>query len=460
MKNTIRLFAIAIATAALAIPAAAQDLTHKAPPQREPIAITGATIHPVASETIDTGWILFEDGRIVDMGEGVRGFNRRTRVIDAEGMHVYPGLFGANTVTGLVEINAVRATRDFAETGDITPEVRAAVAINPDSTIIPVTRANGVLTVGVFPMGGAVPGRASVIRMDGWTWEDMAIDDAAGLVVNWPIVKPIDAWWMDKSDAEQMKEAKENLRKIDELFNAAEAYMAAREADSSIPVDLRFEAMRPVLEGEDPLLISAQELEQIESAVSWAAARDLRTVIVGGRDADLCTDLLRRHDVSVIVTGTHKLPRSRDAAYDDPFTAPIRLEQAGVTWCLASGGGPFGTAHERNLPYNAATAVAYGLDHDAAIRSITLAPARIFGVDDQVGSLEKGKAATLIVTTGDPLEITTHVRHAFVDGREIDLSNKQTELAEKYREKYKQLGLTPSSSAGGAGAPGGAGRED
>jgi len=459
MNNTIRTFAILLAVAALAVPAAAQDLTHKAPPQRDPIAIINATIHPVSSETIESGWILLEDGRIVDMGKGVRGFNRRTKTIDGEGLHVWPGLFGANTVTGLVEINSVRATRDFAETGDITPEVRAAVAVNPDSTIIPVTRANGVLTVGVFPMGGAVPGRASVIRMDGWTWEDLAIDDAAGLVVNWPIVKPIDAWWMDKSDEEQMKEAKENLRKIDEIFDAAEAYVAARAADPSVPVDLRFEAMRTVLEGEDPVLISAQELEQIESAVSWAAARDLKTVIVGGRDADLCTDLLRRHDVSVIVTGTHKLPRSRDAAYDDPFTAPIRLEEAGVTWCLASGGGPFGTAHERNLPYNAATAVAYGLDHAAAIRSITLGPAKIFGVDDEIGSLEKGKAATLIVTTGDPLEITTHVRHAFIDGREIDLSNKQTELAEKYREKYRQLGVTAPSSSGG-GATGGAGERE
>ncbi|MCA9311966.1 MAG: amidohydrolase family protein [Phycisphaerales bacterium] len=430
--------------ACMSVPATAQDLGVKAPPQRHPVLIRDVTVHPVSADVIASGWILFEGGVITGVGSGqpprVPG---DTEVIDGAGRHVYPGLIGANTVMGLMEIGSVRATIDYAETGSVTPEVRAAVSVNPDSTIIPVTRSNGILTVAVLPVGGVIPGRPSVIRMDGWTWEDLAIDPEAGLLINWPNVRPARFPGMRRSEAEQMERVRQSIQAIDDAFDEAAAYFAARTADSGTPVDIRLEAMRAVMEGGDPVFIRANAAEQIQSAVAWAARRGFPVVIVGGSDAAECTDLLLRHDVGVIVTGTHVLPSRRDNDYDECFTLPAKLEAAGVRWCLGTPGGSFLTPHERNLPYHAATAVAYGLDHDAALRSITLSAAELLGVGDRLGSLEADKAATLILTDGDPLEITTHVQRAFIDGREIDLANKQTALYEKYREKYRQLGLIP-----------------
>ncbi len=438
----------AFLSAAILLPAIAlaQDLTHKAAPIDMPIAIVGGAVHTVTEGVIDDGVVLIgRDGKINYVGDR-RAISRDHKIVDATGKRVYPGLVSANTIMGLVEVGAVRSTLDFSETGDVTPEVRAAVAVNPDSTIIPVTRSNGILTAAVLPQAGAIPGRASVIRLDGWTWENLAIEDDAGLVINWPTVRPITAWWMTKTEEEQLKEAKENLDRIENAFAAADAYYAASSADDALATDVRWEAMRSVLLGEKPVFIRAQELEQIQSAISWAAKRNLRTIIVGGRDAASCIDMLKEHDVSVIVTGTHRMPRRRDSAYDEAFTLPVALQEAGVKWCMSSAGGGFQTPHERNLPYNAATAAAHGLDAESAIRSITIWPAEILGVSDSLGSIEEGKAGTIIITDGDPLQITSRVHHAFIDGREIDLSNKQTKLAEKYREKYRQLGLTPNQS--------------
>ena len=414
---------------ALAGAASAQDLTITAPAQDRPIAITGATIHPVSDEPIENGYIVFEDGRITEIGTGEYTLSGRGTVIDGTGKHVYPGLIGAVNRLGLDEV------------GQMTPEVYAAVAVNPDSTLIPVTRSNGILIAGTFPSGGRIPGQPSVIRLDGWTWEDMAIDAHAGMVVNWPRSRPITAWWMNQSAADQLRGIREDQDAIDAAFDTAEAYVAACEADPDHPVDIRWEAMRLVLPGAEdqrPVFINADDVDQITAAVAWATGRGLDPIIVGGRDAPLAAELLRRHDVPVIVTGVHTFPKRADLPFDYAFTLPVRLEEAGIRWCMASGEE---TAHERSLPYSAAKAVAYGLDQDVAIRALTLSPAEILGIDEDYGSLEVGKSATLIVTDGTPLEIVTHVEQAFIDGRQIDLSNKQSVLNEKYREKYRQLGL-------------------
>jgi len=417
---------------------AAQDLTHKAGPQKTAIAIVGATIHPVSGPPIDHGFIVFDKGRIVQIGSGKVDFPAGVRRIEAAGRHVYPGFIAPFTRLGLVEIGAVRATRDFNEVGELTPEVRAAVAVNPDSTLLPVTRSNGILTFAVFPSGGAIPGRASVMRMDGWTWEDMALRADAGLVVSWPSSRPrrrratIDPERL----AEQRKLARKQHRVLDEAFTQARAYLAARAADPQTSLDIRWEAMRAVLEGKRPVFFQANEYDQIVGAAAFAKKHGLRAVVVGGRDAYACRDLLKRDDVAVILGGVNAFPKRADSDYDEVYRLPARLEAAGVRWCLASGER---TANERNLPYAAARAVAYGLSRDAALRSITLRAAQILGVADRIGSLEKGKDATLLVCDGDPLLVTTNVVRAFIDGREIDLSNKQTKLDAKYRSKYRQL---------------------
>lgn len=428
-----------ITTILLTLAAAAhgQDLGVKAPPQRQAIAIINATIHPVSGPAVE-GNIVFEGGTIRALGPDAT-VPAGAKVLDGAGKHVYPGLIAPQTQLGLSEISAVRASNDMNEVGDFSPEVFAAVSVNPDSTLLPVTRANGVLLAATFPTGGRIPGRASVVQLDGWTWEDMAILPDAGLILEWPFVRPVTAWWMDRSEDEQRGDIDRSITAIDALFDAAGAYYALREADPGAPVDTRFEAMRGIFPGaspQRPLYVRAMELDQIVSAVSWAVRRGLRPVVVGGRDAPLCAALLREHDVPVIVAGTHTFPKRDDLPYDHAYTLPARLHAAGIRFCIGSADD---TAHERNLPYNAAMAGAHGLDAGAALRAITLSPAEIFGIAGRYGSLEVGKSATMIVATGSPLEVATRVEHAFIDGREIDLSNKQTRLAEKYREKYRQM---------------------
>ena len=429
-----------------ALSANAQDLTHSAPPQDHPVFIVGATVHTISGETIDNGVVAFTDGRLTMVTDAsimqtVR-LSADTEVIDAEGMHVYPGLIASQTRLGLTEINAVRATLDHNEVGPVTPEVRAAVSVNPDSTLIPVARTGGILTFASFPTGGRVPGRVSVMAADGWTWEDMALDDAAGLVVSWPSVRPSDGPFDSRSKSDRMESIRENLREIDELFDAALAYADHRAANASAPVDLRYEAMLEVMpsagDEQEPVFINANDVDQINSAVTWAVGRELRPVIVGGRDAPLCAELLRSHDVPVIINGTHGFPKRADSPFDDAFTLPKRLQDAGVRWCLNTADRD---GNVRNLPHEAGRAVAFGLDHDHALASITLWPAQILGVGDDIGSIEQGKLATLILTDGDMLEITSNVHRAWIGGREVDLSNKQTKLRDKYRDKYRQLGI-------------------
>lgn len=465
-RPTMRLATIALVSALLSLPALGQDLVHKAPPQSRPVLITGATIHPISGPVIGRGFIAFDNGRITALGpiEQQPASSQGHETIDATGKHVYPGLIAAYSQLGLTEISAARATLDYAEVGQATPEVRAVVAVNPDSTLIPVARTNGVMLAGVFPTtnltgqtsyfdgpGGIVPGRAGVITLDGWTWEQMAIEPDAGLVVNWPNIRPVTARWMSRGRDEQREQTEHTLRIIDQLFTDARAYRDARDrapsgsTPSTLASDLRFEAMRTVLapaadtpaaaQAQRPVFVLANDYDQIVSAVAFADRHDLRLVIVGGMDAHLCTDLLKQHDVAVIVTGVYRFPKRADGDYDEPFSLPAKLHSAGVRFCLSSGEE---AANERNLPYAAATAVAFGLPHDQAIRAITLSSAEILGVADRYGALQPDHSATLIVTDGDVLEVTTAVEHAFIDGRRINLNNKQIELEKKYREKYRQ----------------------
>ncbi len=429
---------VSVVSLLLAATAHAQDVIHKAPPQPMPFVIVGAQVHTGDGQTLDPGFVLVRDGVIAEVGEGERMFTADTVLIDGRHKHVYPGLISASTSLGLTEIGSVRATRDQSEVGSFTPEVRASVAVNPDSALIPVARAGGVLIVGVFPSGGRIAGRGSAMRLDGWTWEDMTIADAIGLVVSYPQVRPSQDWWMTRSQSEQRERIDENLTELGEFFDRLEAYAQARAAGESQPIDLGLEAAMIVLPGEHqrPVFVRASEADQIASAVTFFAERHMRVVIVGGRDAPLVSDLLKAHDVPVIISSVYTFPGRADKPHDDAFTLPARLEQAGIRWCLASGGG---ASNERNLPDQIAKAVAFGLDHEAAIRAMTLSAAEILGIDDHYGSLKAGKSATMIVADGDILEITTNVVAAYIDGRELDLRTKHTLLRDKYLEKYRQL---------------------
>ena len=418
-----------------------------APPQHQPIALVGGTIHTVSGKTIPNGTILFIDGKITAIGTTV-SLPDNTLRIDVRGKHVYPALIAANTVIGLTEINAVRATRDFAEVGAINPNVRAEVAINPDSEIIPVTRANGIALALSVPMGGLISGTSALIMLDGWTWEEMTLKAPIGLHVRWPRMQTIEGrYYMRRQTPEERKKAiLTGLKQIRQAFADARAYWKAKQAEArkGVPyhaVDARWEAMIPVLEGEIPVFVHADDILQIQSAVEWAAREKIKLVIVGGYDSWRVADVLKEQEIPVIIAGVHRLPFRRWEPYDTPFTLAKKLYDAGVKFCIATGGGSFGAPHERNLPYHAATAAAYGLPKEEALKAVTLYAAQILGVADRVGSLEVGKDATLIVTNGDPLEITTQVLMEFIQGRRIDLNNRHRQLYTKYQHKYRQKGM-------------------
>lgn len=414
-----------------------------APPQDHPIALVGATIYTVSGDAIENGTLLFEDGVITALDTDVV-LPDETEVIELSGKYIYPGLIAANTMLGLTEINAVRATRDFAETGEINPNVRAEAAFNPDSELLPVARANGITTALSVPASGLISGMSALMMLDGWTWEEMVLKAPVGLHINWPNIHI--SPHSRKSEEEQRKERDESIKKIRNAFADARAYLKAKESEEQkgIPyhdTDSRWEAMIPVLKGEVPVFIKANEIRQIQTAVDWASEENLNMVLVGGYDSWRVSDLLKEKHIPVVITETHRLPMRRWEGYDNPFAVPLKLHEAGVKFCIAGSGNSFDAAHERNLPYHAATAAAYGLPKEEALKSVTLYAAEILGVADQMGSLEIGKDATLIVTDGDPLQITTQVEMEFIQGREIDLSSRHTQLYEKYLEKYRQMGI-------------------
>jgi len=418
----------------------AHDLV-PAPPQTEPIAIVGATIHPVCGPVIEHGTILFENGRIQAIGSNLE-LPVATRTLDGEGKHVYPGLIAANTTMGLVEISNVRATLDHKEVGILNPGARAEVAFNPDSEHIPVVRANGVLSAVSMPAGGLISGTAALMRLDGWTWEDLTIKAPVGLMINWPPRPAATNARDDEAIAKARENRAERLDTLRRAFEDARAYLRARDAAGAedVPrhdIDQRWEAMLPVLRGEIPVLVRAANKFEIDEAVAWATQEGLKMVLLGGPGAHLSVDLLREHDIAVIVTRVLRLPTRRDADYDAPFVLARKLHEAGVRFAIARSHSPT----QQNLPDEAAMAAAFGLPPEEALRAITLYPARILGVDDELGSLAPGLAATLFVASNDILEITARVEHAFIDGREIDLDDRHKALHRKYREKYRRMGL-------------------
>ncbi|MBX3411920.1 MAG: amidohydrolase family protein [Pirellulales bacterium] len=411
-------------------------------PQQKPIAIVGGTIHPVSGPDIAPGTLLLVEGKIAAIGADVP-LPDDCEKIDATGKHVYPGMLHAHTQLGIVEIPAVRATVDQAETGSVNPNVKAQVAVNPDSELFPVARGTGILTALVVPGPGVIAGQTAVMNLDGWTYEEMTVRSPAALAINWPRMHPANAWYIEETSQQQLEARDRSLSLLRDTFADARSYKRAKEAHAAsqgpaIDHDLRWEAMIPVLAGEVPLLVMADEVAQIQAAVAFAQRERVKLIIAGGYDAPLCAELLTRQDVPVIIAGVHRLPQRESDDYDSPFTLAERLRQAGVKFCIA---GHDRHSKAQNMPYEAGTAAAYGLPKADALRAVTLSPAEILGVADRLGSLDSGKDATLFIADGDPLETPTQVEMAFIQGRRVDLSSKHTRLWEKYKEKYRRLGI-------------------
>ncbi len=406
-------------------------------PQSQPIALVNGKIYTVSGNVIEKGTLVFADGKISALGEFV-AIPDDARVIDLAGKHVYPGLIAAFSQVGLVEISAVRATRDFNETGSFNPNARAATAYNSDSEIIPTVRSNGITSLNISPTGGRISGLASLINSDGWTVEDAMLKENTGMLLDWPRMTVVNAWWMRTPADKQKEQISKSLAEMEDYFELAAAYNKARNANPKTTVDLRFEAMRPVMAGEMPLFVRADELKEIEAAIDFCRRHELKMILVSGRDVWKVPGLLKENNIPVILRQTHDLPARDDEPYDIAFRRPAILHEAGVQFCISK----TNTADSwdiRNLPFHVGSAVAHGLDYDAALKSITLWPAQILGVADRVGSLETGKDATLIVSEGDILDMrTSKVTHMFISGREVDLDNMQKRLNEKYKVRYNQ----------------------
>lgn len=419
-----------------AVTAAAHDDVPAAA-QSRPIVVDGATVHTVSGATIDNGRIRFEDGKLVAVG-GSEVSTDGADVVDARGKHAYPGLIAAYSVLGLVEVGAVRATVDMAEVGSNAANVRAEVAVNPDSELIPVTRSNGVLLALSAPQvtgDGVIGGTSALLQLEGWTWEDMTVRAPLGLHVYWP------SGFVPAGFPEEMAEAARKAvatkrDALDRAFLQARAY--AGDSTRKGAEDLRLAAMGPFLSGERPVFFHADDVQSLNDALDFAQKHKLRPVLVGATEAWRIADRLRAARVPVIIGGTHTLPLRRFDAVDATYSNAAKLKAAGIDFAIATPGDGFDTTNLRNLPYQAATAVAYGLSKDDALRAITLWPAKILGVDDRVGSLDVGKDATLFIADGDPLDARTTVERAWIGGRAVEMTNRQTRLYDKYRQKYPQ----------------------
>ena len=414
----------------------AQQNPTVAPAQTRSVLIMNATAHIGDGTVIENAAIGFRNGKL-DMVADARlirlAANAYDETIEASGKQVYPGFIATNSTLGLHELDAIRPANDVAETGAYKPGIRSAIAYNTDSEIIPTVRLNGVLMGQITPRGGVISGTSCVMQFDAWNWEDALVKADDGVHLNWPGVfhKHYDK---GKVNVEKVKTYDQQLREIHTFFNEARAYCAVKEPALR---ELRFEGLRGVFSGEQKLYVHADDAKSIQEALNFKASQSVKhMVIVGGYDAHLVADQLKANEVAVLLRRLHELPMYAEDDVDLPYKLPMLLHQAGVQFALQNEG-DMERMGARNLPFYAGTAVAYGLPYEEAVRSLTQSPAKILGIDSTCGTLEVGKDATLFISNGDALDMRTNaLTHAFIQGRSIVLRSKQTELYEKYKQKY------------------------
>lgn len=403
------------------------------PSQSQPIALQGATIHTVTNGVIENGTILFNNGVITAIGTDVQ-LPAGTRVVDASGKHIYPGLIDAYSTVGISEIGSVDVSSDTNELGDFNPNVRAEVAVNAESRHIGTTRSAGVLVSLTTPGGGLISGMSSALNLEGWSWEEMSLESAAALNVNWPNPNPRRGGRGGGAGGASTYE--ERVQELKDFFAEARAYRDAVAVGEEVRSDSRYAAMIPALNGEIPVVVAADGAAQINDAITWGQGEGVRIVIRGGRDAIHVADRLVSENIPVILTSTMAAPGRAYEGYDGAYSMPARLYEAGVKFAISGGAGALYT---NRLPWEAGVAVAFGLPEEEAVKAVTINAAEFMGLDDRVGSLEAGKQATLLITTGNPLDMTTNIEQAYIQGRELDMNDIQKHFFEKYMVKVRQL---------------------
>ena len=425
----------------LASSAFAQSTIPNGTGRKATVAIRNATIVPVSGPAIANGTIVFANGVITAVGANVAAPPNAT-VIDGTGLFVYPGLIDSGSNVGLVEMDSVAGTVDTTELGDFNPNAQAAVAFNPHSEVVPVTRVSGVTHVLTVPEGGIISGQSALMQLAGWTPPESVVKAPAAMHIRFPRVRSASPFGPPPpQDEEAEKEAKKaytkSIDQLRDLLRDAQAYAkaaAARSKDTKVrrfDRDLVLEALVPVVEGREPVVMHANLARDIKAALEFADEMKLKVILAGAQDVARVVDDVKRRNIPVILGPILSLPQREDDPYDLLFTNAKTLHDAGIPFAIQSG-----DAHNaRNLPYHAASCAAFGLPKDVALKSVTLYPAQIWGVADRLGSLEVGKSASLIVTDGDPLEIRTNVRRVFIAGEEIAMDSRHTLLYEKFKRR-------------------------
>ena len=402
-----------------------------AKPQTTPIVLKGATLHIGNGQVIENGAVAFDKGKITFAGKQAElKLTGNETVVDVTGKQVYPGLIAAGTILGLVEIEAARPTRDFNEVGEFNPNIRSLIAYNTDSKIIPTLRSNGILLAEVIPQGGIISGSSSVLQLDAWNWEDAAYKTDLGIHVNWPVMNIKKGWWAQPEPSEQNKKYLEGVKKIEDFFEQALAYSKAEKISEK---NLKFEAMRDVFQKKKKVFINANGAKEILNIAAFKKRFDIEVVLVGGEESYLVADVLKENNIAVVLNDVHALPGKPEDDVDLPFKLPYLLKEKGVDFCITIAG----SWQVRNLPFVAGTTVAYGLTKEEALMTITSSAAKILGIEKITGTLEVGKDANIIVSAGDVLDMKSSIiEQAFIQGRAIELNNHQTQLYEKFTDKY------------------------
>lgn len=408
----------------------------------ESLLLQAGTVHPVSGPALQPGQVWIRDGKVVAVSSSVDAPG--ATAVNLGSLHLYPGLLAATTSLGLSEIEAVRSTQDTTEVGRFTPEIQAWIAVNPDSELLPVARANGIAFIAPVPQGGWVSGQSGLVALQGWTTESMVRRKPIALHVNWPDMnldltpkdhlKDKSKW---KSPEDLAKERRKSLEEFTSFFQDAAAYAKARRSSQPPELNPSWESMIPYLEGQRPMVIHAEDVRQIRAAAEWARTNQFRWVLAGARDAVKVASLLASNQVPVIYEHVYDRPYRDTDPYDATFSAAAALHSAGVSVSISLGTSGMNETWSRNLPYYVAQCVAFGLPAEEGLKSMTLNPAKALGISDMMGSIEVGKEATLFASTGDVMDIRSQVVRMWISGQEIDLQTRHTRLYEKYRSRPK-----------------------
>ena len=404
--------------------------------QTKSILILNATAHLGNGKTIENSAIGFKDGKITMVADSKTMDSSTFDItIDAKGKHVYPGFIIPNSTLGLVEIDAVKASNDESEIGNMNPNVRSIIAYNAASKVIETCRPNGVLVAQIRPNGGRISGTSSVVQLDAWNWKDALIKENDGIHLNFPSIASRGGDWTQPGDMTQNKDYDKQVNEIRSFLSSAKAYLGAPAKDRNIVL----ESMKGLFDATQTLYISANDQKQIIDAIQLAQENGIKKiVIVGGFEAYKVADLLKKNQIGVFLRNVHDVPTKDDQDIDLPYKMAKILVDNGILVGLENSG-DMERMNSRNLPFLAGTCAAYGLDKEQALQLITSNTAKLLGVDNQLGTLELGKDATLFISEGDALDMRTNkLTDAFIQGRKIDLSSHQTKLYEKYKAKYNQ----------------------